>query len=50
MEFEPAAQPLRYWVAGIVEQTARRAVRSDARVVITGGEQSFSPELVCEIG
>lgn len=50
VEFEPAAQPLRYWVAGVVEQTVRRAVRLDARVVITSGEQSFSPELVCEIG
>ena len=50
VEFEPAAQPLRYWVAGVVEQTVRRAVRIDARVVITSGEQSFSPELVCEIG
>jgi serine/threonine protein kinase len=49
-EFEPSAQPLRYWVAGVVEQTVRRAVRSDARVVITAGEQSFSNELVCEIG
>ena len=50
VEFEPAAQPLRYWVAGVIEQTVRRAVRLDARVVITAGEQSFSPELVCEIG
>ncbi len=50
VEFEPAAQPLRYWIAGVVEQTVRRAVRLDARVVITSGEQSFSPELVCEIG
>jgi serine/threonine-protein kinase len=50
VEFEPAAQPLRYWIAGVVEQTVRRAVRVDARVVITAGEQSFSPELVCEIG
>ena len=50
VEFEPAAQPLRYWIAGVVEQTVRRAVRVDTRVVITAGEQSFSPELVCEIG
>jgi serine/threonine-protein kinase len=50
VEFEPASQPLRYWVAGVVEQTVRRAVRVDARVVITAGEQSFSPELICEIG
>ena len=49
-EFGPAGQPLRYWIAGVVEQTVRRAVRVDARVVITSGEQSFSPELVCEIG
>jgi hypothetical protein len=34
----------------VVEQTVRRAVRVDARVVITAGEQSFSPELICEIG
>ncbi len=50
VEFEPASQALRYWVAGVVEQTVRRAVRVDARVVITAGEQSFSPELICEIG
>ena len=50
VEFDPASQPLRYWVAGVVEQTVRRAVRVDARVVITAGEQSFSPELICEIG
>ena len=49
-DFDPVAQPLRLWVVGIVEQTARRAVRPDARVMITQGEQSFTPELACEIG
>jgi serine/threonine protein kinase len=49
-DFEPVAQPLRLWIIGIVEQTVRRAVRSDARVSITQGEQSFTPELACEIG
>jgi eukaryotic-like serine/threonine-protein kinase len=49
-DFEPVAQPLRLWVVGIVEQTARRAVRPDSRVAILSGEQSFTPELTCEIG
>jgi serine/threonine protein kinase len=49
-DFEPVAQPLRLWIIGVVEQTARRAVRPDARVSITQGDQSFTPELVCEIG
>jgi eukaryotic-like serine/threonine-protein kinase len=50
VDFEPAAQPLRYWVAGMVEQTARRAVRADVRIAIIQGDQAFTPELVCEIG
>jgi serine/threonine-protein kinase len=49
-EFEAVALPLRLWVAGVIEQTARRAVRAELRVVITSGEQEFTPELVCEIG
>lgn len=49
-EFEAVAQPLRLWVAGVLEQTARRAVRAEARAVITAGEADFMPELVCEIG
>ena len=40
----------RYWMVGVAEQTARRAVRGDVRAQITVGEQSFSPELVCELG
>jgi serine/threonine protein kinase len=49
-ELDPAAAPLRHWMVGVVEQTARRAVRSDVRAVIVTGEQSFAPELVCELG
>jgi eukaryotic-like serine/threonine-protein kinase len=49
-EFDAVAQPLRQWVVGVVEQTARRAVRSDVRVTITQGDQEFTPELACEIG
>jgi serine/threonine-protein kinase len=49
-DFDPVAQPLRFWVVGIIEQTARRAVRPDARVMITSGDQSFASELTCEIG
>jgi serine/threonine-protein kinase len=49
-EFDPVAQPLRFWVLGVVEQTARRAVRTDVRLTITAGDQSFTPELGCEIG
>ena len=48
-ELDPVAQPLRLWVAGVVEQTARRAVRADVRVVVTAGEQDFTPEMCCEI-
>jgi serine/threonine-protein kinase len=48
-ELDPAAQPLRLWIAGVVEQTIRRAVRADLRVVVTGGEQDFAPEMACEI-
>ena len=43
-------ETLRQWMMGVVEQTARRAVRPDIRVTITQGEQSFAPDLVCEIG
>ena len=49
-ELDAVAQPLRLWVAGVVEQTARRAVRADIRVVVTAGEQDFTPEMCCEIG
>ena len=49
-EFDAVAQPLRLWVVGVIEQTARRAVRAELRVTITAGEQDFTPELVCEIG
>jgi len=48
-EFEPAASCLRHWVAGMLEETARRATNQDAKVTITGGEMAFSPELTCEI-
>ena len=48
-EFEPAASTLRHWIAGMVEETARRAIGTDAKVAITGGEMGFTPELTCEI-
>ena len=49
-ELEAVAQPLRLWVVGVVEQTARRAVRAELRVLVTSGEQDFAPELTCEVG
>jgi serine/threonine-protein kinase len=49
-ELDAVAQPLRLWMIGVVEQTARRAVRADVRVVVTSGEQDFTPEMSCEIG
>ncbi|MFT3774719.1 MAG: protein kinase [Minicystis sp.] len=48
-EFEAVAQPLRLWVVGVIEQTARRAVRAETRVTVISGEQDFTSELVCEI-
>jgi len=48
-EFEPASSSLRQWVAGMLEETARRAIGTDAKVTITGGEMGFTPELTCEI-
>ena len=49
-ELDAVAQPLRWWMVGMVEQTLRRAVRADLRVTITGGDQDFVPDLSCEIG
>jgi hypothetical protein len=48
-EFDPASLPLRLWVVGVVEETARRAASYDVRVNIVGGEAAFSPELSCEL-
>jgi serine/threonine protein kinase len=48
-EFDPAASTFRHWIAGMVEETARRAVGTEAKVTITGGEMGFTPELTCEI-
>ncbi|MBK8254068.1 MAG: serine/threonine protein kinase [Polyangiaceae bacterium] len=48
-EFEPAASTLRQWVAGMLEETARRALSADVKVTITGGEMAFMPELTCEL-
>jgi serine/threonine-protein kinase len=48
-EFDPVPAPLRLWMVGVIEQIARRAVRADARVFITSGEQDFASELVCEV-
>jgi len=49
-DFEAVAQPLRLWVVGVIEQTARRAVRADVRATFLSGEQDFTPEITCEIG
>jgi serine/threonine-protein kinase len=48
-DFEPASSSLRHWLAGMLEETARRAISPDAKVAITGGEMGFTPELTCEI-
>jgi eukaryotic-like serine/threonine-protein kinase len=48
-DFDAAASTLRHWVAGVVEETVRRAIGADAKVTITGGEMGFTPELTCEI-
>jgi serine/threonine-protein kinase len=48
-EFDAVAQPLRLWIVGVIEQTARRAVRADVRVTFLSGEQDFTPEIQCEI-
>ncbi len=48
-DFEPAASSLRHWLAGMLEETARRAIGTEAKVAITGGEMGFTPELTCEI-
>jgi len=31
------------------EETVRRAIGTEAKVTITGGEMGFTPELTCEI-
>jgi eukaryotic-like serine/threonine-protein kinase len=49
-EFDPVSLPLRLWVIGMVEQTARRAMGTEVKATITLGELSFTPELACEIG
>ena len=36
-------------LAGMLEETARRAIGTEAKVAITGGEMGFTPELTCEI-
>jgi len=48
-EFDPASLPLRLWLVGVIEATARRAVRPDVSVTILLGEMGFTPELACEI-
>ena len=48
-EFEPAASCLRHWVAGMLEETARRAIGAEVKVSITGGEMGFTPDLTCEL-
>ncbi len=49
-EFDAVPQPLRAWIVGVVEQTTRRALRTELRVTITSGEQDFASELSFEIG
>lgn len=48
-DFDPASLPLRLWVVGMVEETARRASGSGVKVTITLGELGFTSELACEI-
>jgi serine/threonine-protein kinase len=49
-ELDGVALPLRMWMVGMIEQTTRRAVRADLRVIITEGDHDFAPEMACEIG
>jgi serine/threonine-protein kinase len=49
-ELDAVAVPLRLWMIGMMEQTMRRAVRADLRVIVIEGDQDFAPEMVCEIG
>jgi serine/threonine-protein kinase len=49
-ELDAVSMSLRLWIVGMVEQTCRRAVRAELRVIITQGDQDFAPELVCEVG
>lgn len=49
-ELDAVSLALRLWLMGVVEQTARRAMGADVKVVVTHGELSFTPELSCEIG
>jgi serine/threonine-protein kinase len=48
-DFDPASLPLRLWVVGMVEETARRASGSGVRLTITAGEIGFTSDLACEI-
>jgi serine/threonine-protein kinase len=48
-EFDPASHALRLWVVGMVEETVRRAMTSEVKVTIVGGEPGFSPEILCDI-
>ncbi|WP_437813446.1 serine/threonine-protein kinase [Sorangium sp. So ce1078] len=48
-DFDPASLPLRLWVVGMVEETARRASGGGVKVTITLGELGFTSELACEI-
>jgi serine/threonine-protein kinase len=48
-EFDAASRPLRLWLVGMIEQSARRAAGPDLSCAITRGEMSFTPELVCDL-
>jgi serine/threonine-protein kinase len=48
-DFDPASLPLRLWVVGMIEETARRASGGNVKVTITLGELGFTSELTCEI-
>jgi serine/threonine-protein kinase len=48
-EFDPASQPLRLWLVGVIESTAQRAVAPELKVSITLGEMGFTPELACDL-
>jgi serine/threonine-protein kinase len=49
-ELDAVSLPLRLWMVGVIEQTTRRAVRADLRVMIVEGDHDFVPEMLCEIG
>lgn len=48
VDFDAAPSSLRHWIAGMLEETARRAVDPEAKVNIVAGEMGFSPTITFE--